>query len=48
MDQIIEIINGITHPTTLEKYQIMLRENLVLHIFLITVTHFICPYFSGL
>lgn len=26
MDQITESINGITHPTTLEKYQIMLTE----------------------
>lgn len=31
MDQIIESINGIIHPTTLEKYQIILTENLVLH-----------------
>lgn len=31
MDQIMQSINSITHPTTVEKHQIMLTENLILH-----------------
>lgn len=31
MDQIMQSISGITHPTTAEKHQIKLTDNLILH-----------------